>query len=433
MTTHKRHATADQYPGITYVIPCGGAKATERARARDMYRGSLYRHALTNVTRLAAMDEADGNPARVLILSAKYGLLQLDEEIEPYDLIMGRPGSVTADALTAQALGLGIDWGSAVYAFLPRAYLAQLDTALRTLDVYVQDVYEACTGNGDQRRVLSIVGRPDTAPAKPDGPGPVVWIGGDVNAFTWGQRILVNYVRLRESQSLPVALTPWVLDSNGYAELDKHGRWTITAEQYAADIQRYADEIGKLEWVAPQDWPARTHLLAKTGLTEEEHQRRTCESVVQLRGLLGGTVPVVEVVTGETVAGYLRHIDLYREYGIDLRASRHVIGVGALVGRSPAEAADIIRSLHAAGLTRLHGFGLKTRVLDLVGPLLESIDSSAWSREARNRFGPCPHGLVKWERNCPLYAQEWGERQHTRGARAAVQEVLPLFDLGVAA
>jgi hypothetical protein len=41
-----------------------------------------------------------------------------------------------------------------------------------------------------------------------------------------------------------------------------------------------------------------------------------------------------------------------------------VVGVGALVGRPPAEAADIVRMLYAAGLHRLHGFGVKGRVLD---------------------------------------------------------------------
>lgn len=138
---------------------------------------------------------------------------------------------------------------------------------------------------------------------------------------------------------------------------------------------------------------------------------------------------VIAVVTGETLAGYLRHIEMYRAAGIDLRSEQLVVGVGALVGRPAAEAADIIRALRAAGLARLHGFGIKGRVLDLVGPLLESVDSASWSAGARIRVGRCPHGLVEWESNCPIAAQEWSDRQRQRAAAVPVQEALPLFDL----
>ncbi len=420
---------APPYPGITYVIPCGGMKLDRAAPAAELYIGSMFRHALVNVERLAAMDEDEGRgPARVLVLSALHGLVGLGSVLEPYDLRMDAPGSVTVETLTAQALDLGIDWGSQVYAFLPRAYLARLDEALRTLNVYMQDVYEACRGNGDQRRVLSIAGTDHRAPAPavPSGPGPVVWIGADVNGFTWGVPILVSYGRLRDAQTLPVARAPWVLDSRGFNEIREHGRWTIDPAAYVADCRRYAAEIGHLQWVAPQDWPAGRALLERTGLTEAEHQARTVASVVQLRAM-APDLDVIAVVTGKDVAGYLRCIDAYADAGIDLRAERLPIGVGALVGRAPADAACIVQVLHAAGLRRLHGFGVKGRVLDLVGDLLASVDSAGWSDEARRRTGACPHGLVAWERNCPRAAQEWGSGLRVRAARADVQEALPLF------
>lgn len=424
------------YPGITYVIPCGGGKLDRAAPARDLYTGSLFRHALVNVERLAAMDVDEGRgPARVLILSALHGLVELDTVLEPYDQRMDKPGAIGVEELAAQALAYGIDWRedrpTDVYAFLPRPYLARLDAALRTLDVYVQDVYEAARGNGDQRRTLSIVGRPDPLGAAvdvsaQDGPGPRVWLGGDVNAFTWGVPILVSYGRLRDSVTLPVALAPWVCDSRGFAEVTEHGRWTITAARYVADLRRYAQEIGRLEWAAPQDWPASAPVLERTGLTEAEHQARTVASVLELRAM-APELPIIAVVTGTTTAGYLRHIGMYRAAGIDLHAERLVVGVGALVGRTPSDAAGILRVLHAAGLRRLHGFGVKGRVLDLVGDLVESIDSASWSGEARRRGGRCTHGLTEWETNCPLAAQAWGASQRTRAARAVVQEALPLF------
>lgn len=133
---------------ITYVIPCGADKATEPAPAREMYRGQMFRHTLASTE---AMIANNGENARILILSARYGLLELDTVIEPYEQRMNQPGAITAEQLTAQALALGIDWGVEVYAFLPRPYLARLDAALRALDVYVQDVYEAAPGIGYQR------------------------------------------------------------------------------------------------------------------------------------------------------------------------------------------------------------------------------------------------------------------------------------------
>jgi hypothetical protein len=315
-----------------------------------------------------------------------------------------------------------------VYALLPKKYLALLDAALRPMYVYPQDVYEGTAGILQQKRVNVTVGRPSLEPApEPAGPGPKVWIGADVAGFWWGVPILVSYGRLRDARELPAASAPWVLDSRGFTELHQHGTWTISPERYAADVNRYAEQIGRLEWVAPQDWPAGRALLERTGLTEHEHQVRTIDSVKLLRRLVTGT-RVIAVVTGETLDGYLRHVAMYRAAGIDLAAEDIVVGVGALVGRKPSEAALIIRALHAAGVQRLHGFGVKGLILDEVGPLLESIDSAGWSGEARRRHGRCPHNLVEWERNCPLFAQQWGEAQRVRAyAATGVQEMLP-FD-----
>lgn len=153
-------ATSTQYQGITYVIPCGAAKLDQPAPAGRLYTGQHFTHALTSVAALADQDRAAGLAARILVLSARHGLIGLDEIVAPYDLRLGEPGSVSTSTLTEQALAHGIDWGSQVYGFLPRPYLAHLDEALRTLDVYIQDVYEATAGIGEQRHVLSNVARP---------------------------------------------------------------------------------------------------------------------------------------------------------------------------------------------------------------------------------------------------------------------------------
>lgn len=417
---------APPYPGITYVIPCSGAKLDQPAPARDLYRGSMFRHTLENAERSARMDsEQLGKPARVLILSGLYGLVGLDQVLEPYEQRMDKPGSVTAATLTEQARELGIDWGSAVYCLLPRPYYARLSEALRALDVYPQDVYEGCGGIGPQRRANSHIGRP-TGGLDVDEPGDglTVWLGADASAFSWRTRILVSYDRLRDAKTLPVATNWWVLDSAAYPMLDKNAGWTIPGAEYAADIRRYGEEIGHLKWAAPQDWPAAPHLLERTGLTAEDHQLLTIASVKYLRAADTG-VHIIPVLTGPTPEAYLRHAEMYREAGIDMH-DEPIVGVGALLFRPVKEAAEIIRMLHGAGFTRLHAFGGKGQLLDMVGHLIESVDSAGWSADARRATDECPHGLVKWERNCPQAARDWAALQRRRAELSRVQLVFPL-------
>jgi hypothetical protein len=151
------------YQGITYVIPCGGQKLDRPAKARDLYTGSMFVHTLAAVEAEVAQL---GEPARVLILSAKHGLVELDTVLAPYEQRMDKPGSITAAEVTAQAQALGIDWDGdeapgSVYALLPRPYFARLDAALRALDVYAANTYDDCTrGIGEQKRVNVNVARP---------------------------------------------------------------------------------------------------------------------------------------------------------------------------------------------------------------------------------------------------------------------------------
>jgi len=137
---------------ITYVIPCGAGKLDRPAPARDLYTGAMFKHTLAT-----ALAEAGATDGRVLILSARYGLVELGTVLAPYEQRMGQPGAITPVALAAQALAYGIDWGSEVYAFLPKAYFAPLSEALHMLDVYPQDVYEATAGIGEQRHVNAVV------------------------------------------------------------------------------------------------------------------------------------------------------------------------------------------------------------------------------------------------------------------------------------
>jgi len=64
------------------LISCVSKKLPHKARARDLYIGPLFRMNLKYAQHFS--------PQKVFILSAKYGLVQLDEEIEPYDVTLNK-------------------------------------------------------------------------------------------------------------------------------------------------------------------------------------------------------------------------------------------------------------------------------------------------------------------------------------------------------
>jgi hypothetical protein len=90
----------DHYKPQLVVIPCGSRKLGFPARSAEMYVGSYHR---------ACRKAADAlRPDRLLILSARHGLLDLDDIIEPYDTPHGASDSVTAQVLLEQATLRGI-------------------------------------------------------------------------------------------------------------------------------------------------------------------------------------------------------------------------------------------------------------------------------------------------------------------------------------
>lgn len=178
----------------------------------------------------------------------------------------------------------------------------------------------------------------------------------------------------------------FAIDSGGFTELRQHGGWVTTPEDYAAQVQALDVQTGTLAWAAIQDWMVEADALARTGLTVEEHQRRTVASFVRLRELAPG-IRWLPVLQGQTLEDYLTHVDLYAAAGVHL-AGMMLVGVGSVCRRqSSEEIATILRELAARGL-RLHGFGVKTGGLERAARYLASADSLAWSLGARKRGAP---------------------------------------------
>lgn len=216
--------------------------------------------------------------------------------------------------------------------------------------------------------------------------------------------LFVSHRALARYRTLPHAVGSWALDSGGFTELSLHGRWTLPPADYARAVLRYRDEVGGLVWASPQDWMCEPVMLRATGLTVDEHQRRTIASVQELRAL---GAPVIPVLQGWGLWDYLRHVEDYDRAGIDLRAEP-VVGVGTVCRRQQTGmASTLMHMLHAEGI-RTHGFGFKATGLRAAHDAMTSADSLAWSYHARREPPMAGHGARhKNCANCPDFALDW--------------------------
>ena len=234
------------------------------------------------------------------------------------------------------------------------------------------------------------------------------WLG--THEASWLARLdvplFVSHRRLsRYKRALPVARGPWALDSGGFTELNLHGRWETTEEEYVAAVARYADEVGNLAWAAPMDWMCEPFVVAKTGLSVETHQERTVDNYVRLSR---SGLPFIPVLQGWALADYLRCVELYAVAGVDLTALP-LVGIGSICRRqNTTEVAHIVSTVAALGIS-LHGFGVKVVGLRRYADQLCSADSLAWSYRARNATAlpGCSHASCA---NCPRFALRWREK-----------------------
>ncbi len=234
---------------------------------------------------------------------------------------------------------------------------------------------------------------------------------------TAGVPLFVSHRRLAGRKTLPRAIAPWALDSGGFSELSLYGEWRTTPQEYVTAVRRYDEEIGRLEWAAPQDWMCEPIMLAKTGLTVHEHQLRTVANFVLLQELwyreTDDESPFMPVLQGwANPDHYLRCARIYAEHGVDL-CDYPVVGLGSVCR---LQATDIIGDIIAAvraGIDpelSLHGFGVKTLGLKRYADQLETADSLAWSYDGRR--SPPMAGCVGHKNcaNCLRYALAWRER-----------------------
>ncbi|MEV7228330.1 DUF6884 domain-containing protein [Polymorphospora sp. NPDC051019] len=145
------HRTVTGRREALVIVPCGSAKLDHPAPAADMYTGSYHR---------ACRRAADRIGGRLLILSARYGLLNPNTVIDPYDLRMNQPGAVTVPTLRAQARRMGIDVADSVTVLAGRDYADPVTAvwphAARPLD--------GTRGMPEQMAMLAELARTPTTP-----------------------------------------------------------------------------------------------------------------------------------------------------------------------------------------------------------------------------------------------------------------------------
>jgi hypothetical protein len=239
-----------------------------------------------------------------------------------------------------------------------------------------------------------------------------LYLGTHMPSWLWRETPPLCIARQRLEQRNLANLEPMegaaMLDSGGFTELSKYGRWTWTAREYIELADELHTRLGGFDWIAPQDWMCEPFITAKTGKSVREHQELTVANGIELRSL-APHLPIRYVVQGYTVDEYLYCVDLYRSAGIDL-AAEPLVGVGSVCRRQDTdEIHDVFRELYGAGLS-MHGFGVKSAGFKKYGRYLTSADSLAWSFNARREQKPQLECLGRGHINCAnclRYAKRW--------------------------
>lgn len=181
------------------------------------------------------------------------------------------------------------------------------------------------------------------------------------------------------------------IDSGGYSLMLDEGEHPPVEEYlgYVRDVEP--------AYYALQDYPCEPDILEEYGRTVEDHIDRTVDRHIECLDH-GGSGEPVPVLQGWELDDYMDCIDAFRDHGL-LPAGR--VGIGSVCRRhAEMDIRDIIVAVSEEIDAGLHGFGVKTSVLNIPGvaSVLESADSLAYDMAARYN-----HGTGRWEANAIEY------------------------------
>jgi len=144
MTDTTDTTTTGTHRGPLVLIPCSAPKRSGRHTAADLYTGSTFGSTLA-AARSIVRPYGFGDEC-IRIVSAKHGLLRLDQLVDAYDVTVGDTDAVTTDVIVDQSREFDGMAGD-VLMLLPAAYRSLVGDAFPD----AIDGFTGTGGIGDQR------------------------------------------------------------------------------------------------------------------------------------------------------------------------------------------------------------------------------------------------------------------------------------------
>lgn len=200
-----------------------------------------------------------------------------------------------------------------------------------------------------------------------------------------GRPCMISVNRLRRRRG-DFEVEEWLMDSGAFTEISTHRDYRDAPEAYAAEIARWSS-VGALQAAVTQDYMCEPEILALTGGSVAEHQRRTIaryDAISAELARLSAGVYLMPTLQGYELADYLQHLAAYG----DRLPLGGWVGLGSVCKRNryPDQIAAIAQAVKDVRPDlQLHGFGVKTTALadERCRSLLFSADSMAWSQHER--------------------------------------------------
>ena len=197
------------------------------------------------------------------------------------------------------------------------------------------------------------------------------------------ERFMINFSseRWKNRKSQFITNKEWILDSGGFNELGKYGKYSYSPSFYLQKVK-----LLDPTYFATMDYMCEPNKLKITGLTVKDHIMKTIENTLFLMDKHTGNQELMPVIQGWEIEDYLYCIDSMKELGIFKR--NQLVGIGSICRRNQTDKIEkIITSIkNELPHQRLHGFGIKKSCLSnpKIVNSLSSSDSFAWS--IANRF-----------------------------------------------
>lgn len=124
------------------IISCGKAKLPIPTTAHRLYTGSYFKIQL-------AWARSHYPAHKIRILSAKHGLIKLTDTIHPYDVEMGKPGSITTEHIATQ-----LPTNTHIITTCGSAYLTRLQAAAEMNDCTITAPFTGHTWMGPKVQAM---------------------------------------------------------------------------------------------------------------------------------------------------------------------------------------------------------------------------------------------------------------------------------------